>query len=194
MNTKTGIIVGVGAAIIIAIIIFQINEIGFGPGLTPSGIYPDDYQTVGPLTLAKEKHVLGENVFVWMTLHPLEDGVASFYTPNDMLYYERSFNGSYDPNPKFYFRPGLEWANNMCSKDDVVGTWKVIITGKTLTEDRKNLTMEPKEMEFQFVDKTLEGVENRWENEDGTNRDICIENKENKNLRDQLLVDDTINP
>ena len=54
MKSKTGIIVGVGVVIIIAIIVFQINEIGFGPGLKPSGVYPDDYKTVGPLTLAKE--------------------------------------------------------------------------------------------------------------------------------------------
>ena len=189
MKSKTGIIVGVGVVIIIAIIVFQINEIGFGPGIGPSGIYPDDYQTVGPLTLAKEKHVLGENVFVWMTLHPLEDGVVSFYTPTGMLYYERSFNGSFNPDPKFYFRPNLEWINDMCSKDNVVGTWKVIITGKTLTEDRKNISDVPKELEFQFVDRVLIGEEHRWENEDGTNKNVCDEQEE----REEPLLE-IVNP
>ena len=115
-----------------------------------------------------------------MTLHPLEDGVVSFYTPTGMLYYERSFNGSFNPDPKFYFRPNLEWINDMCSKDNVVGTWKVIITGKTLTEDRKNITDVPKELEFQFVDKVVPGVELNWENEDGTNKNVCDEQEERK--------------
>ena len=176
MNSKIAIAIGIGVAIIIAIIAFQIINNGLGP----DGVYQDDYKTIGPLTLAKDKYVLGENVFVWMSLHPLEDGVASFYTPGGMLYYQQSFNGSLNPDPKFYFRPNLEWVNDMCTKDDVVGTWKVIITGKTLTEDRNNITSEPKELEFEFVDKIVPSVEWRWENEDGTNKNVCIEEEERK--------------
>ena len=77
----------------------------------------------------------------------------------------------------------------MCSKDNVVGTWKVIITGKTLTEDRKNITDVPKELEFQFVDRVLIGEEHRWENEDGTNKNVCDEQEE----REKPILD-VVNP
>ena len=77
----------------------------------------------------------------------------------------------------------------MCSKDNVVGTWKVIITGKTLTEDRKNITDVPKELEFQFVDKVVPGVELNWENEDGTNKNVCDEQEE----REKPILD-VVNP
>ena len=103
-----------------------------------------------------------------MSLHPLEDGTVSFYRPGGELQYSIDYNGSRDPDPKFYFRVNLEPLWEICTKDDVVGTWTVVITGKTLTEDRMNLTTDPKEMEFQFMDKILPGVEGEW------NRNVCI--------------------
>ena len=80
----------------------------------------------------------------------------------------------------------------MCSKDDVVGTWKVIITGKTLTEDRRNITDVPKELEFEFIDKMLPGVELRWQNEDGTTKNVCIEEEQKEALLE--VVNPGLNP
>ena len=158
-NVKKTAGIAIGAAIIIAgIIAYQLIDTGF----FEDGPFPEDLQTVGPLTINNSKYMLGENVFGWLSLHPLEDGEVSFYRPDGSLHYQVNFNGSLDPDPKFYFRANLEQLWDICTKDDVVGTWTVIITGKTLTEDRKNLTVEPKELTFQFVDKVLPGTEERW--------------------------------
>jgi hypothetical protein len=156
---KTSGIAICGAVIIAGIIVFQLYD----SGLFQDGVLPDDFQTVGPLTINNSKYLLGENVFGWLSLHPLEDGEVTFYRPNGIQHYQTSFNGSLDPDPKFYFRANIEPLWDICTKDDVVGTWTVIVTGKTLTEDRKNLTQEPKEMTFRFLDKTLPGIEERWE-------------------------------
>ena len=162
MNKTTGIGAGIGAVLIIAIIAYQVNE------TMNSTQYVEDFQSIGPLTIDKSKYLLGENVFAWMSLHPLEDGTVSFYRPGGELQYSIDYNGSRDPDPKFYFRVNLEPLWEICTKDDVVGTWTVVITGKTLTEDRMNLTTDPKEMEFQFMDKILPGVEGEW------NINVCI--------------------
>jgi len=150
--------IGVGIVLIIAIIGYQVNETGLF--VTQ---FPDEYQTLGPLTIDKKKYVLGENVFSWMSLHPLESGTVSFYTPTGKNYYEKTFNGSKKPDPQFYFRPTLDFKNDMCVKEDIIGTWTAQITGKTLTADQKNLTNVPKELQFEFVDKTLPGYEAQWQ-------------------------------
>ena len=158
MNNIVKVGIGAGIVLIIAIIGHQINESGLF--ITQ---FPDDYQTIGPLTIDKQKYVLGENIFSWMSLHPLEVGTVSFYRPSGDLYYSIDFNGSKKPDPQFYFRPTLDFKNNMCVKEDIIGTWTAQITGKTLTSDQKNLTNVPKELKFEFMDKTLYGHEAEWQ-------------------------------
>ena len=149
MNKPTGIAIGIAVIVIIIIIAYQVNE-------SQIEQYARDYQTVGPLTIDKSKYVLGENVFITFSLHPLEDGTATFYRPDGKEHYSFNFNGSLKPDGTSYFRPILERGSDMCDKEDIVGTWTVVITGTTLTEDRKNLTLAPKEMQFEFIDKVLQ--------------------------------------
>ena len=156
------VIIITGIVLVLGILIYQINEEGYF-----AGQFGEDYQTHGPLTIDKSKYLLGEAVYAWMTLHPLEDGEVTVYLPNGNQFYSMNFNGSLDPDPKFYFRVNLEEIREICVKEDVIGTWTVVITGKTLTEDQKNLTTVPKEFTFQYVDKILPDLEDRW------NADVC---------------------
>ena len=149
MNKSTGIAIGIAVIVIIVIIAYQVNE-------SQITQYALDYQIVGPLSIDKSKYVLGENVYINFSLHPLEDGTVEFNRPDGKTYYSFDFNGSLKPDGKAYFRPALERVADMCVKEDIVGTWTVVITGTTLTEDRKNLTLQPKEMQFEFVDKVLQ--------------------------------------
>tara|TARA_B100000029_G_scaffold515856_1_gene625053 strand:- start:39 stop:548 length:510 start_codon:yes stop_codon:yes gene_type:complete len=158
MNKISGVGIAVGIALVIGIIAYQANDAGLF--VTK---FADDFTTVGPLTIDKQKYVLGENVFVWMNLHPLENGTITFIRPDGHIHYEANFNGSKKPDPQFYFRPTLERPKDICEKEDVIGTWTVLITGKTLTSDQKNLTNVPKELKFEFVDKILPGSEKSWE-------------------------------
>jgi len=149
MNKSTGIAIGIAVIVIIVIIAYQVNE-------SQINQYSIDYQIVGPISIDKSKYVLGENVYINFSLHPLEDGTVEFNRPDGKTYYSFDFNGSLKPDGKAYFRPALERVADMCVKEDIVGTWTVVITGTTLTEDRKNLTLQPKEMQFEFVDKVLQ--------------------------------------
>ena len=149
MNKSTGIAIGIAVIVIIVIIAYQVNE-------SQINQYSLDYQIVGPISIDKSKYVLGENVYITFSLHPLEDGTVAFNRPDGKTYYSFDFNGSLKPDGKAYFRPALERVADMCVKEDIVGTWTVVITGTTLTEDRKNLTLQPKEMQFEFIDKVLQ--------------------------------------
>ena len=149
MNKSTGIAIGIAVIVITVIIAYQVNE-------SQINQYSIDYQIVGPISIDKSKYVLGENVYINFSLHPLEDGTVEFNRPDGKTYYSFDFNGSLKPDGKAYFRPALERVADMCVKEDIVGTWTVVITGTTLTEDRKHLTLEPKEMQFEFLDKVLQ--------------------------------------
>ena len=149
MNKPTGIAIGIAVIVITVIIAYQVNE-------SQINQYSIDYQIVGPISIDKSKYVLGENVYITFSLHPLEDGSVAFNRPDGKTYYSFDFNGSLKPDGKSYFRPSLEQASDMCVKEDIIGTWTVVITGTTLTEDRKNLTIQPKEMQFEFIDKVLQ--------------------------------------
>ena len=149
MNKPTGIAIGIAVIVIIVIIAYQVNE-------SQIKQYEIDYQIVGPISIDKSKYVLGENVFITFSLHPLEDGTVAFNRPDGKTYYSFDFNGSLKPDGKAYFRPSLERVADMCVKEDIVGTWTVLVTGTTLTEDRKNLTLQPKEIQFEFIDKVLQ--------------------------------------
>ena len=149
MNKPTGIAIGIAVIVIIVIIAYQVNE-------SQIKQYEIDYQIVGPISIDKSKYVLGENVYITFSLHPLEDGTVEFNRPDGKTYYSFDFNGSLKPDGTSYFRPSLERVADMCVKEDIVGTWTVLVTGTTLTEDRKNLTLQPKEIQFEFIDKVLQ--------------------------------------
>ena len=99
MNKSVGIATGVGIAIIVGVIIFQLSETMWltssvdeyyeKGGKVTSVVYPDNPQILGPLQINKDKYLLGENVYVTLTgLMPMDKGAVLFYTPGGVLYDE----------------------------------------------------------------------------------------------------------
>lgn len=172
MNKKVAIGVGIviGIAIIISIISFQI-EIDSNKIQEGYATYPNNPQTVGSLTINKDKYMIGELVFVTMELNPLENGLVEFYNQDEKLFYKFKFNGSADQSPNLYFRPMLENRYNICTVNDLIGTWTVKISGVTLNDKKTGLTIEPREMQFNIVNEIIADDE-RFES---WTKDVCSE-------------------
>ena len=106
MNKNVGIATGVGIAIIIGVIAFQINEtvyhvstpeeykMSMGTQSVAHVVYQDNPQILGPLQINKDKYLLGEHVYVIISnLMPGDKGTVQFFTPEGKLYEEIGFNG-----------------------------------------------------------------------------------------------------
>ena len=142
MNKFVGIATAVGIAIIIGVIIFQINDTVYkvstpedykksiGSGGVSHVVYPDNPQILGPLQINKDKYLLGENVYVILKdLRPQDKGTVQFFTPGGVLYDEMGFNGENRESQKKYFKPSLIKSKNLCEKAKLVGTWTVMFEG-----------------------------------------------------------------
>ena len=144
MNKNVGIATAVGIAIIIGVIVFQINDttykvsspeeykksVGMGSQSVAHVVHPDNPQILGPLQINKDKYLLGENVYVILKdLRPQDKGSVQFFTPGGILYDEMGFNGENRDFQKKYFKPGLLKAKNLCEREDLVGTWTVMFRG-----------------------------------------------------------------
>ena len=167
MNKKVAIGVGIVIAIIIGILAYQVeteNRMQEG-----HATYPENPQTVGSLTINKDKYMIGEIVFLTMELNPLENGQVEIFNPDGVLYHKFKFNGSVDPSPNLYVRPVLENRYSICTVDDLVGTWTGKISGVTLNDKRTGLTIEPREIQFNLVNEIIFGDE-RFEN---WTKDVC---------------------
>ncbi len=137
MNKNVGIATGVGIAIIIGVIIFQVNETMWEQvsveeyyeksGKVASVVYPDNPQLLGPLQINKDKYLLGENVYVILKgLNPNDVGTVLFMTPGGTIYEAWGFNGSERDFQKKYFKPQLLKSKNLCEKEKLIGQWTVI--------------------------------------------------------------------
>jgi len=167
VNKKVAIGVGIVIAIIIGILAYQVeteNRMQEG-----HATYPENPQTVGSLTINKDKYMIGEIVFLTMELNPLENGQVEIFNPDGVLYHKFKFNGSVDPSPNLYVRPVLENRYSICTVDDLVGTWTGKISGVTLNDKRTGLTIEPREIQFNLVNEIIFGDE-RFEN---WTKDVC---------------------
>ena len=142
MNKNVGIATAVGIAIIIGVIVFQINDTAYhvstpeeykesiGTQSVAHVVYPDNPQILGPLQINKDKYLLGENVYVIITgLKPQDEGSVLFITPGGILFDEMGFNGENREFQKKYFKPGLIKSKNLCEKEQLVGTWTVMFKG-----------------------------------------------------------------
>ena len=142
MNKSVSIATAAGVAIIIGIIIFQINETTYqvtspedykksiGTGSVAHVVYPDNPQFLGPLQINKDKYLLGENIYVILKdVGPRDRGAVEFYTPGGVLYDTMGFNGMEKDYFKKYFKPQLLKAKNLCEKEDLVGEWTVMFRG-----------------------------------------------------------------
>ena len=140
MNKNVGIATGIGIAIIVGVIIFQVEQTMWQQvsvdeyyekdGKVAHVVYPDNPQILGPLQINKDKYLLGENVYVILKdLRPQDKGTVQFFTPGGTLYNEMGFNGENRDFQKKYFKPGLLKSKNLCEREDLVGTWTVMFRG-----------------------------------------------------------------
>ena len=140
MNRNVGIATGIGIAIIVGVIIFQVNETMWQQasideyydkgGKVAHVVYPDNLQVLGPLQINKDKYLLGENVFITLgDLRPQDVGSVLFITPTGIIYDEWGFNGNERESQKKYFKPQLLKSKNLCQKEQLVGEWTVMFEG-----------------------------------------------------------------
>ena len=140
MNKSVGIATGIGIAIIIGIIFFQMSETMWKQvsveeyyekgGKVAGVVYQDNPQLLGPLQINKDKYLLGENVYVILKdLRPNDKGSILFITPGGIIYDEWGFNGSERENQKKYFKPQLLKSKDICEKDKLIGEWTVMFRG-----------------------------------------------------------------
>ena len=145
MNKNVGIATGIGIAVIIGVIIFQINETMWEQvsveeyyekgGHVAGVVYPDNPQILGPLQINKDKYLLGENIFVILkNLRPGDQGSILFITPKNVIYDEWGFNGNERESQKKYFKPQLLKGKNLCEKEDLVGEWTVVFKGYEMSK------------------------------------------------------------
>tara|TARA_B110000014_G_scaffold49324_1_gene32718 strand:+ start:199 stop:876 length:678 start_codon:yes stop_codon:yes gene_type:complete len=145
MDKKVGIATGIGIAIIIGVIIFQINQTMWNTssieeyyekdGKVSSVVYPDNPQFLGPLQINKDKYLLGEHVYVVLKdLKPGDKGEVLFFTPKGILYHEWAFDGNQNDFMKKYFKPQLLKGKNLCEKEDLVGEWTVMFRGYEMAQ------------------------------------------------------------
>tara|TARA_B100000676_G_scaffold201500_1_gene197877 strand:+ start:372 stop:911 length:540 start_codon:yes stop_codon:yes gene_type:complete len=140
MNRNVGIATGIGIAIIVGAIIFQVEQTMWQQvsvdeyyekeGKVSHVVYPDNPQLLGPLQINKDKYLLGENIYVILkNLKPMDKGSVQFFTPGGILFNEMGFNGKDKDFAKMYFKPGLLKSKNLCEKEDLIGTWTVMFRG-----------------------------------------------------------------
>ena len=140
MNKNVGIATGIGIAIIVGVILFQVNQTMWEQvsvdeyyekgGRVAGVVYPDNSQLLGPLQINKDKYLLGENVYVILKdLRPQDKGTILFITPEDVVYHEWGFNGSERDFQKKYFKPQLLKSKNLCEKEKLIGEWTVMFKG-----------------------------------------------------------------
>ncbi len=142
MDKNVGIATTVGIAIIIGVIVFQINDSTYqvstpedykksmGTQSVSHVVYPDNPQLLGPLQINKDKYLLGENVYVILKdLRPQDKGSILFLTPEDVVYLEWGFDGSNRDFQKKYFKPQLLKSKNLCEKEQLIGEWTVMFKG-----------------------------------------------------------------
>ena len=164
MNKTVGIATGIGVAIIVGVIIFQIDQTMWQQasvdeyydkgGKVAHVVYPDNLQVLGPLQINKDKYLLGENVFVSISnLRPQDVGSVLFITPTGIIYDEWGFNGMERESQKKYFKPQLLKSKNICEKEKLIGQWSVMFKG--YEEQKIYFEMTPNilpNMESQYVD------------------------------------------
>ena len=140
MNKNVGIATGIGIAVIIGVVIFQVNETMWKQvsveeyyekgGKVAGVVYPDNPQVLGPLQINKDKYLLGENIYVILKdLRPQDQGAVLFMTPKNVVYDEWGFDGEERDYQKKYFKPQLLKSKNLCEKEMLIGEWTVMFKG-----------------------------------------------------------------
>ena len=164
MNKSVGIATGIGIAIIIGVIIFQVSETTWKQasveeyykkdGKVAGVVYPDNPQILGPLQINKDKYLLGENIYVILKdLKPVDKGTVQFFAPGGELYQEMGFDGKERDFQKKYFKPQLLKSKQMCTKEQLIGQWTVMFEGYDMAVINFEIIKDVlPNMEHQFVE------------------------------------------
>jgi len=104
----------------------------------------------GPFAINKFEYKLGENIFIVSEgLDPNDIGTMVFVMPNQTTkYISIPFDGNDKSGFNQYFKPAISKARKICSIDDLVGEWTVILSGTNY-----------KPITFAFINETLHGDE-----------------------------------
>jgi len=156
----SGIIVAVVAIISVSVLVPQNNESDLeneiGIEITSPEVYvppKNEWITSGPFQIDRSWYMLGDAVF--LRVHGLsagEKGEIAFLKLMNETHYQvftsKKFDGSVSSDFNFYFRPDLSVSLGICTKDDLVGKWKVVFRGVPYES-----------INFEFIDKILPGME-----------------------------------
>lgn len=103
----------------------------------------------GPLTILNSKFKLGENIF--LTVRGLDEkdvGKILFYTPKGKLFHQLLINGSSKSDFNNYFKPDTSKILGICTAEDLVGNWTVVLQGTPY-----------KNLKFEMTSEYLKGAE-----------------------------------
>ena len=108
----------------------------------------------GPFAINKLEYKLGENIFVvGEGLGPNDVGTMVFVMPNQTTkYMSIPFDGADKTDFNQYFKPAISKARKICSVDDLVGVWTVVLSGTNY-----------KPISFEFLNETLRGDESLFQ-------------------------------
>ena len=116
-----------------------------------------DWLTSGPFQIDKSQYLLGENIFLRVVnISPNEKGQVAFLRPMNETHYAvyvtYPFDGETKNSFNKYFTPDLSKALKICSKNDLIGDWRVVFQGTNY----ENLS-------FEIIDDYLPGETERFE-------------------------------
>ncbi len=118
---------------------------------------PRVWQTSGPFQIDREQYVLGELVLARIgDLQPNEKGQIAFLRSLNETHYDVYITIPFDGSQKItfnqYFKPSLSRGLGICTKDDLLGQWRVVFQGTNY----ENLN-------FEIIDKIIPGEEVNYE-------------------------------
>ena len=142
---KLKIIIPVFIIIIISVGIIMTNS---NEEKIKEAIIEEEWTYSGPFGIDKIEYNIGEKMFIDVVDIPKEDkGTAIFFRPinatHDIEYLSIDFDGSKKDNFNRYFEFKLNEWKGICSRNDLLGDWKIIFLG-----------VEYKELNFRVLNQT----------------------------------------
>ena len=116
---------------------------------------PREWISTGPVKIDYSEYYLGQKIFVNIEQVSMnEKGKVMFFRPinntHHQLYFSMPFDGSGVRN-NFYLTPELKMMDEICSKEQLIGKWKIMIQGTNYPI-----------LEFEVVDSIIPGNELRY--------------------------------
>ena len=116
---------------------------------------PREWISTGPVKIDYTEYYLGQKIFVNIEQVSMnEKGKVMFFRPinntHHQLYFSMPFDGSGVRN-NFYLTPELKMMDEICSKEQLIGKWKIMIQGTNYPV-----------LEFEVVDSIIPGNELRY--------------------------------